>query len=119
MPQASAAAAELAGAGIAVDLNCLTSPDLIHRAVLARRGLGDGSDAVLDDLFPADRACPIVSVLDGHPHTLSFLAAINGVPIAPLGVQDFGQSGDVEDLYRHYGIDTDTLVGAALDLVGA
>jgi pyruvate dehydrogenase E1 component len=35
-----------------------------------------------------------------------------------LGVQDFGQSGDVQDLYRHFGIDTDTIVGAALDLLG-
>jgi pyruvate dehydrogenase E1 component len=34
-----------------------------------------------------------------------------------LGASDFGQSGDVEDLYRHLGIDVDTIVGAALDLV--
>ena len=40
------------------------------------------------------------------------------VPIASLGVADFGQSGDVEDLYRHVGIDTETIVGAALDLLG-
>jgi pyruvate dehydrogenase E1 component len=58
-----------------------------------------------------------VSVLDGHPHTLSFLAAVNGTRIAALGVQDFGQSGDVEDLYRYYGIDAETIVGAALDLL--
>ena len=58
-----------------------------------------------------------VSVLDGHPHTLSFLAAINATPIAALGVQDFGQSGDVEDLYEYYGIDAETIVGAALDLI--
>ena len=62
---------------------------------------------------------PIVSVLDGHPHTLSFLSAIRCVPIACLGVSDFGQSGDVEDLYRHFGIDTDTIIGAALDLMEA
>jgi pyruvate dehydrogenase E1 component len=34
-----------------------------------------------------------------------------------LGVNDFGQSGDVEDLYRTFGIDADTIVGAALDLL--
>ena len=54
-----------------------------------------------------------MTVLDGHPHTLAFLAAVNGTPIACLGVQDFGQSGDVDDLYRHFGIDADTIVGAA------
>ena len=60
---------------------------------------------------------PIVSVLDGHPHTLSFLSAVRQTPIACLGVSGFGQSGDVEDLYEHFGIDTNTIVGAAIDLV--
>ena len=57
-------------------------------------------------------------MLDGHPHPLAFLAAIGGSPIAALGVQDFGQSGDVGDLYRHFGIDAETILGAALDLIG-
>jgi pyruvate dehydrogenase E1 component len=112
-----AAAHELAAAGVAVDIVCLTSPDLVFRATQARRGLRDGSDQVLDDLFPALRAAPMVTVLDGHPHTLSFLGSIQTVPITCLGVDDFGQSGDVDDLYRHFGIDTDTIVGAALDLL--
>jgi pyruvate dehydrogenase E1 component len=61
---------------------------------------------------------PIVTALDGHPHTLSFLAAVSAVPTACLGVHDFGQSGDVQDLYQYFGIDTDTIVGAAVDLIG-
>ena len=117
VPEALAAAGELAGAGIAADVLCLTSPDLIFRALQARRGVGEGDDRVLDELFPLERAAPIVTVLDGHPHTLSFLGAVRNVPITCLGVDDFGQSGDVEDLYRCFGIDTDTIVGAALDLI--
>ena len=96
---------------------CLTSADLVFRALQARQGLGEGDDAILDALFPAERAPRSSTVLDGHPHTLSFLAGVHGVPIAALGVHDFGQSGDVEDLYRHFGIDTETIVGAALDLI--
>ncbi|MCU1490189.1 MAG: Transketolase domain protein, partial [Acidimicrobiaceae bacterium] len=91
--------------------------DLVFRALQARQGLGDGDDRILDSLFPPSRAAPIVAVLDGHPHTLSFLAAIHGAPIASLGVSDFGQVGDVGDLYRHFGIDIDTIVGAAWDLI--
>ena len=87
--------------------------------VFARHGLDPGTDGILDELFPADRAAPIVSVIDGHPHTLSFLSAIQAAPIACLGVSDFGQSGDVDDLYRHFGIDADTIVGAAADLLEA
>jgi pyruvate dehydrogenase E1 component len=116
MPEVLAAAEELSGGGIAVDAICLTSPDLVFRALQSRQGLYDGDERVLGELFPAARTSPIVSVLDGHPHTLSFLAAIAGAPIASLGVQDFGQSGDVQDLYRHFGIDAETIVGAALDI---
>jgi pyruvate dehydrogenase E1 component len=56
-------------------------------------------------------------VLDGHPHTLAFLGTINNTPIANLGVQDFGRSGDLDDLYAYFGIDAPTIVGAAFDLL--
>jgi pyruvate dehydrogenase E1 component len=117
MPEVVAAADALASAGIDSDVVCLTSPDLVFRALRARRGFGEGEDTILGELFPADRVAPIVSVLDGHPHTLAFLSAVRGAPITCLGVSDFGQSGDVEDLYRYFGIDTDTIVGAAVDLL--
>ncbi|HEX3518564.1 MAG TPA: pyruvate dehydrogenase, partial [Solirubrobacteraceae bacterium] len=105
MPEVLGAAEELQAAGLAADVICLTSPDLIFRALQTRQGLYEGEEQVLDELFPRTRTSPIVSVLDGHPHTLAFLAAIDGAPTASLGVQDFGQSGDVQDLYRHFGID--------------
>ncbi len=117
MPEVIAASEALESDGIACDVACLTSPDLIFRALQARQGLQPGDDWILDEVFPAHRAAPIVSVLDGHPHTLSFLSAIRGAPIACLGVSDFGQSGDVEDLYRYFGIDAETIVGAAIDLL--
>jgi pyruvate dehydrogenase E1 component len=117
MPEVLAAADELASVGVAADVVCLTSADLIHRAVQARRGLRPGDDAVLDRIFPADRAAPIVTVLDGHPHTLSFLGGVHGQRTTGLGVSDFGRSGDVDDLYRAFGIDTATIVGAAWDLL--
>lgn len=116
MPEVLAAADELNASGLGVDVICLTSPALIFRALRTRRGVGRADESVLDELFPAERAAPIVSVLDGHPHTLAFLGGIRTVPITPLGVSDFGQSGDIQDLYAHFGIDTDTIVGAALDL---
>jgi pyruvate dehydrogenase E1 component len=58
-----------------------------------------------------------VTVHDGHPHTLAFLGAIRADRIATLGVTGFGQSGSLDDLYRYFGIDADTIVGAALDLI--
>ena len=59
----------------------------------------------------------IVTLVDGHPHTLAFLAGAAGAPIACLGVQSFGQSGDIAELYEHHQIDAESVVGAALDLL--
>ena len=98
---------------------CLTSADLIFHALQCRKALREGPDAILDRLFPVERAAPIVTVLDGHPHALAFLGTIRGGPISCLGVDDFGQSGDVADLYRHFGIDFETVIGAAWDLLDA
>jgi pyruvate dehydrogenase E1 component len=117
VPEALAAADELTEAGHPADVVCLTSPGLVFDALRARSGLSDVADGVLDDLLPAGRAAPMVTVLDGHPHTLSFLGSVRCVPVTCLGVDDFGQSGDVGDLYRHFGIDAATIVGAALDLL--
>ncbi|MGW4077547.1 pyruvate dehydrogenase, partial [Streptomyces asiaticus] len=83
----------------------------------ARRGLSDDPTWILDQVFPADRATPLVTVLDGHPHTLAFLSTIQNTPVTTLGVTRFGQSGSIEDVYRYHGIDTDSIVTAALDLV--
>ena len=82
----------------------------------ARAG-SPGEPWILEQAFPAARATPLVTVLDGHPHTLSFLATVNQVPHAALGVAQFGQSGSIEDLYRYNGIDTDSIIRAALDLL--
>jgi pyruvate dehydrogenase E1 component len=118
VPEVLAAADQLAvETGLAATVIVLTSPDLVFRTYRASRGLADGDAAILDRLFPESEAgVPIVTVLDGHPHTLAFLGAIRGAPLTALGVDDFGQSGLPSDLYDHFGINTDTIIGAALDL---
>ena len=91
---------------------CITSADLLFRSFQARSGFGDGNPDTLTRLFPP--GVPIVSLVDGHPHTLAFL----GSPITCLGVQRFGQAGDILELYEHHEIDAESVVGAALDLLG-
>jgi pyruvate dehydrogenase E1 component len=117
VPEALAAAERLEAAGTPADVVCVTSPGLLFRALRARQGLHSGESWILDQAFPAARATPLVTVLDGHPHTLAFLATVNHVPLAALGVAQFGQSGSIEDLYRYNGIDTESIIRAALDLV--
>jgi len=117
VPEALAAAERLDAIGFGTDVICVTSPDLLFRAVQARRGLTTAPDWILGAVFGAERAAPMVTVLDGHPHTLAFLAGINQVPAAHLGVTAFGQSGDIDSIYRYHHIDTDSVIGAALDLI--
>ena len=118
MPEVLRAAEALArDTGQAPHVVCLTSPDLVFRATQARRGLTDGSDAILARLFPADRLTPIVTAMDGHPHTLSFLGVTGRIPITNVGVERFGQAGSLEDVYAYHGLDAETIVGAALDLL--
>jgi pyruvate dehydrogenase E1 component len=61
-------------------------------------------------------------VQDGASHSLAFLGSAWGVPVVPLGVDEFGQSGSRRDVYHQVGIDADQIVNAAmlaLDLVEA
>ncbi|MFL5034084.1 MAG: transketolase [Microvirga sp.] len=67
-------------------------------------------ERLLTDLPPH---CGIVTVLDGHPATLAWLGAVGGHRTRSLGVEHFGQTGSIAELYRHYGIDAQGIVAAA------
>lgn len=118
MPEVVEAAERLAAQGVVAGVVCLTSPDLVYRSYDAR---GDSSPAsrsdIVDVLFPADHPAPIVTVMDGHPHTLSFLAGVRGDRLKGLGVREFGQSSTVDEAYRLHGIDVGSIVDAALTLL--
>jgi pyruvate dehydrogenase E1 component len=121
VPEAVAAVDELRSLGVEAGLVVVSSYDRLWRAAQARRGLlpdalATGVDeAVYDRVLAAGR--PLVTVLDGHPHTLAFLGGVLGSPVSCLGVSRFGQAGAVGDLYRLHGIDARAVVEAALDLV--
>jgi pyruvate dehydrogenase E1 component len=54
--------------------------------------------------------CSIVTVIDGHPATLGWLGSVQGHRTVPLGVEHFGQTGTIGDLYAHFGIDAASIV---------
>jgi len=49
-------------------------------------------------------------VMDGHPATLGWLGSVHGHRTRALGVEHFGQTGTVANLYRHFGIDAQGIV---------
>jgi pyruvate dehydrogenase E1 component len=57
--------------------------------------------------------CSLVTVIDGHPATLAWLGGVCGHRVRALGVEHFGQTGTIGDLYAHYGIDTNAIIEAA------
>jgi pyruvate dehydrogenase E1 component len=119
MPEVAAAAAALAEEGVNAGIICLTSPDLVFRSFQQRgRREGGVGGSIVDELLPAGHRAPLVTVLDGHPHTLAFLAGVRADRIRCLGVTEFGQSSGLEDAYRIHHIDTASIVDAALTLVG-
>ena len=122
VPEALGAADELERMGAVCDVVVVTSYDRLWRAVQARQGLAAKAEqavdeGVLDRAFPADRRTPLITLIDGHPHTLAFLGAALQVPVACLGVSAFGQGGGLEDVYRTHRLDVRSVVEAALDLV--
>ena len=64
-------------------------------------------ETLLSDL-PAH--AKIITVIDGHPATLSWIGSVLGHQTIPLGVEHFGQTGTIRDLYRHFGIDAESIV---------
>ena len=57
---------------------------------------------------------------DAYPETLGWIGSVRGHRVRALGVEHFGQSGSIGDLYRHYGLDVNAIIDAAESLtVGA
>lgn len=118
--EAVAAVRELQHEEVAANLIVVTSADRIaaevHDRLLAgvRDGRVRGFGHLGSLIPPAERRAPCVTVHDGASHALAFLGSVFGAPVIPLGVDTFGQSGRIRDLYASSGIDADHIVNAAL-----
>ena len=98
---------------------CVTSPSLLFRSLQARHDVEQTRrSAIVDQLFPVEAPAPLVTVMDGHPHTLAFLAGVRGDRTRNLGVTRFGEAASVSEAHAIHGIDADAITGAALDLTG-
>ncbi|HYD36550.1 MAG TPA: transketolase, partial [Allosphingosinicella sp.] len=102
-------------------LLAVTSPDLLHRGWSERRrgrwsGEGAAPSHVERLLAPLSPGAGLVTLLDGAPASLSWLGGVLGHRVSPLGVERFGQTGSLPDLYREYRLDADSLVEAAAEL---
>jgi pyruvate dehydrogenase E1 component len=112
MPEALEAWAAMADELPGLGLLSVTSPDLLHRDWSAR-GMISHVATKLAQAPPAG----LVTVTDGSPGAVSWLGAVDGRRVMPLGVDRFGQTGDLPDLYRTYRLDADAIIGSIAKLL--
>jgi pyruvate dehydrogenase E1 component len=107
-------AEDIPGAGLLV----VTSPDRLHRGWLRSRKAGARQHPahITALLRNVSAEAGLVTVLDGHPATLSWIGSVRQHRVVPLGVDNFGQSGNVPDLYRAYGLDAAAILDGAARL---
>ena len=101
-----------------VGLLAITSADRLNAGWTAaqrarERGLVHAQshiERLLDSLPPH---CALITLVDGHPATLAWLGSVKGQRTRSLGVEHFGQTGSIAELYSHYGLDADGILRAA------
>ena len=119
-PEAIQSAALIAEGRRDVGILAVTSADRLFagwQAARAARRQGEAALSHVEKIMESlPRHCGLVTVIDGHPATLGWLGGVAGHRIAALGVEAFGQTGTIADLYRHYGIDAHGIAAAADEL---
>ena len=121
-PEALAAFEQLLEDEPGAGLMAVTSPDVLHAdwtaAGRARWTNGEQRTAtvetLLEDLAPS---AGLVTVIDGSPAALSWIGSVRGQRVRALGLETFGQSGDLPDLYAKYRLDPDAILDACADLM--
>lgn len=104
-----------------VGLLAITSADRLNAGWTAAQrareaGLAYASSHIERLMADIPSHCGIVTVIDGHPATLAWLGSVHGHRTRSLGVEHFGQTGTLADLYHHFGIDAQGIVKAAQTL---
>ncbi|MEO5578879.1 MAG: transketolase [Sphingomicrobium sp.] len=121
MPEALAAWEELSADLPGLGLLAITSPDLLHRGwseAQARRWQGSREPSHVELLL--SRLAPgagLVTLCDAAPASLSWLGGVIGQRVAPLGVDRFGQTGTLADLYGAYRLDGDAITQGIAELL--
>ena len=117
-PEAISAAGALAETHRDVGVLAITSADRLNAGwSAAQRARSYGAKSATSHaerlLANLPSHCRLLTVTDGHPAALAWLGAVNGHRTRALGVEHFGQSGTIEELYHHYGIDVQGICAAA------
>lgn len=115
VPEAVEASRLLLEEGVMANVVNVTGPGPLYRyfqRCVRDKLHADGPGFMADVLEGRERRAPVVTLVDGHPHSLAWIGGALGAPTYPLGVDRFGQSGSRTDLYREYQIDVEAVMAA-------
>ena len=117
-PEAIKAAGRIGNNRRDIGVLAVTSADRLNSGwTAARRARARGNKAARSQIErlmeQVPRDCTLITVTDGHPATLAWIGGVKGHATTPLGVEHFGQTGTIRDLYRHFQIDAEAIVSAA------
>ena len=117
-PEAIEAAGRIGNDRRDIGVLAITSADRLNSGWTAARrararGHRDATSQIERLMADVPRDATLITVTDGHPATLAWIGSVMGHRTAPLGVEHFGQTGTIGDLYRHFMIDADAIVAAA------
>ena len=120
-PEAIKAAARIGEGRRDIGVLAVTSADRLNSGWTAARrararGQAQAKSQIERLMETVPRHAQLITVTDGHPATLAWIGGVKGHAVTPLGVEHFGQTGTIRDLYRHFMIDADAIVSAASHL---
>ena len=121
LPEAIKASEQLYQEGIYANVINITGPGPLYKdfqSSVSSKLTGKSTESYLKKLIPeSSLGVPVVTVVDGHPHSLSWVGAALETKVLPLGVSEYGQSGTPEELYVEYGIDSVNIMNACFEIL--
>jgi len=118
MPEVLAAAKQLAEEGVVAHVVDVTSLGRVFGSWqrTLKQGIRTASTPSLPGVLRATftEKAPIVSIHDGSSHAMAWLGSALGVPQVAMGVDNFGQSGNIPDLYAIHDLNTESIINGAL-----
>jgi pyruvate dehydrogenase E1 component len=121
MPEVVAAAGLLAEEGIAATVLDVTSLDRLFRGwyrpqvdAVRTASRPEGTGHIESLVLPAERTAPIITIHDASPHAMAWLGSVFGQRVLPIGVDRFGESGTICELYDAFGFLSEQIATAAI-----
>ena len=93
------------------------SPDMLYRNWENSKKTDDLKPHIETILENISKQTPIITIIDGHSSSLSWIGAVRGHKVFPLGVNKFGQSGDLKEVYEDTNIDFKSIIDSIARII--